>query len=176
MKEDDLYQKACGNIIFSVCMRRRIRRGITLLAKKQRCPQKMHLRVTSPASLKKIIFILDWSQIHPISAEITLHRRPRKGPRSSRRRCSTGKRVLRNFAKLTGKDLCQGLFFNKATDLRPAILLKKSFWRRYFPVNFCEISKNTFLPNTPWQLFLEFKLFSVLLWRPLQTFLYIAFQ
>ena len=40
MKEDDLYQKTRGNMIFSVCMRRRIRRGITPLAKKQRCPEK----------------------------------------------------------------------------------------------------------------------------------------
>ena len=40
MKEDDLYQKTRGNMIFSVCMRRRIRRGITPLAKKKRCPEK----------------------------------------------------------------------------------------------------------------------------------------
>ena len=40
IKEDDLYQKTSGNMIFSVCMRRRIRRGITPLAKKQRCPEK----------------------------------------------------------------------------------------------------------------------------------------
>ena len=33
--------------------------------------------------------------------------------------------VLRNFAKLTGKHLCQGLFFNKVAALRPAILFKK---------------------------------------------------
>ena len=28
--------------------------------------------------------------------------------------------VLRNFAKLTGKHLCQGLFFNKVVGLRPS--------------------------------------------------------
>ena len=33
--------------------------------------------------------------------------------------------VLKNFAKLTGKHLCQSLFFNKVTDLRPATLLKR---------------------------------------------------
>ena len=33
--------------------------------------------------------------------------------RSSHRRCSVRKDVLRNFAKFTGKHLCQGLFFNK---------------------------------------------------------------
>ena len=33
--------------------------------------------------------------------------------RSSHRRCSVRKGVLRNFAKFTGKHLCQSLFFNK---------------------------------------------------------------
>ena len=37
--------------------------------------------------------------------------------------CEKG--VLRNFAKFTGKRLCESLFFNKVTGLRPAILLKK---------------------------------------------------
>ena len=40
--------------------------------------------------------------------------------KSSHRRCSLQKGILRNFAKLTGKHLCQSLFFNKV-----AILLKK---------------------------------------------------
>ena len=35
------------------------------------------------------------------------------------------KSVLRDFAKFTGKHLCQCLFFNKVTDLRPVTLLKK---------------------------------------------------
>ena len=33
--------------------------------------------------------------------------------RSSHLRCSARRNVLRNFAKLTGKHLCQSLFFNK---------------------------------------------------------------
>ena len=33
--------------------------------------------------------------------------------RSSQRRCSKEKGVLKNFAKFTGKNLCQRLFFNK---------------------------------------------------------------
>ena len=37
--------------------------------------------------------------------------------------CKKG--VLRNFAKFTGKHLCQSLFFNKVAGLRPACLLKK---------------------------------------------------
>ena len=31
--------------------------------------------------------------------------------------------VLRNFAKLTGKRLCQSLFFNKVAGLRPGLQL-----------------------------------------------------
>ena len=33
--------------------------------------------------------------------------------KSSQQRCSVKKGVLRNFAKFTGKHLCQNLFFNK---------------------------------------------------------------
>ena len=43
--------------------------------------------------------------------------------RSSHQRCSMKKGVLRNLTKFTGKHLCQSLFFNKVTDLRPAALL-----------------------------------------------------
>ena len=41
------------------------------------------------------------------------------------RSCSIKKCVLKNFAKLTGKHLCQSLFIDKVVGLRPAILLKK---------------------------------------------------
>ena len=37
--------------------------------------------------------------------------------------------------------MCQGLFFNKVAGLRPAVLLKKRFWHRCFPVNFVRIPK-----------------------------------
>ena len=46
--------------------------------------------------------------------------------RSSQRRCSIEKSVLKNSAKFTGKHLCQGLFFNKVSGLRNAILSKKT--------------------------------------------------
>ena len=62
------------------------------------------------------------------------------------------KDVLRNFAKFTGKHLCQSLSFNKVACLRSATLLKKRLWHRFFPVNFaefCKISKNTFSYRTP---------------------------
>ena len=52
--------------------------------------------------------------------------------RSSHRRCSVKKCVLRNFEKFTGKNLCQRLFFNKVARLRLATLSKKCLWHRCF--------------------------------------------
>ena len=46
------------------------------------------------------------------------------------------KDALRNFAKFTGKHLCQRLVFNKVAGLRSATLLKKRLWHRRFPVIF----------------------------------------
>ena len=46
--------------------------------------------------------------------------------RSSHWRGSGEKDVLKNFAKLTGKHLCQGLFFNKVEGLRQLFLQKNS--------------------------------------------------
>ena len=98
--------------------------GMTLPSwqKKQRwpCLEKIHLRVTSPASPKKMIFILE-NMVFLLKYHIHWH--SRKSPRSSHWKCSTRKGVLKNFGKFTGKDLCQSLFFNKATGLRPATLL-----------------------------------------------------
>ena len=68
--------------------------------------------------------------------------------RSSHRRCSVRKDVLRNFEKFTGKHLCQSLFFNKVVGLRPATLLKKRLWHRCFPVNFAKFLRTPFLQNT----------------------------
>ena len=49
--------------------------------------------------------------------------------RSSHRRCSVRKSVLRNFAKFTGKHQCQSLFLNKVAGLKPATLLHFVFCR-----------------------------------------------
>ena len=49
----------------------------------------------------------------------------RKIYRSSRQEVFCKEGVLRNFAKFTGKQLRQSLFFNKVEGLRPATLLKK---------------------------------------------------
>ena len=53
--------------------------------------------------------------------------------RSSRPEVFCKKGVFSNFAKITEKDLCQSLFFNKVASLRVV-----------FSCEFCEISKNTF--------------------------------
>ena len=58
--------------------------------------------------------------------------------RSSHQRCSLRKSVLRNFAKLTGKHLCQ---IRCQTPL-----LKKRL--KVFSCEFCKIVKNTFSQNT----------------------------
>ena len=60
--------------------------------------------------------------------------------------CKKG--VLRSFAKVAGKHLCQSLFFNKVAGLRPATLLKKDSGTDV-SCEFCEISKNTFFYRTP---------------------------
>ena len=54
------------------------------------------------------------------------------------------KGVLKNFAKITGKLLWQSLFFNKVAVLRPATLLKKRLWHRYFAVNFVKFLRTHF--------------------------------
>ena len=53
------------------------------------------------------------------------------------------KGVLRNFAKFTGKHLCQSLFFNKVAGLRPQP-----------PVNFAKFLRTPVLQNTFERLFL----------------------
>ena len=58
--------------------------------------------------------------------------------------CEKG--VLRNFAKFTGKHLCQSLFLDKVAW--PASLLKKALSEVFFS-EFCEISKNTVSYRTP---------------------------
>ena len=57
--------------------------------------------------------------------------------RSSHRRCSVKKGVLRRFIKFTGK------------RLRPATFIKKETLAQVFSYKFCEIFKNTFFYGTP---------------------------
>ena len=57
--------------------------------------------------------------------------------RSSRQEVFCKKGVLKNFVKLTGKHLCQGLFFNKET------------LTQVFFCEFWEIFKKSFFYRTP---------------------------
>ena len=61
--------------------------------------------------------------------------------RSSRPDVFYKKRVLKNFAKFTGKHLCHSLFFNKVVGGESLA--------QVFSYEFCEISKNTFFYSTP---------------------------
>ena len=65
--------------------------------------------------------------------------------RNSHQGCSMKKGVLRNFAKFTGKHLCQSLFVT---------LLKKKLWHRCLPVNFAKFLRTTLIQNTSRQLLL----------------------
>ena len=62
-------------------------------------------------------------------------------------RCSVKNVVLNNFAKLTGKHLCQSLLFNKVAGL--CNVIKKNTLAEVFSCGFCEIFKNTFFYITP---------------------------
>ena len=64
------------------------------------------------------------------------------------------KGVLRNFAKFTGKHLCQSLFFNKVAGLRRGILLKMRLWHWYLPVDFTKFLRTPFYIKHLWCLFL----------------------
>ena len=69
--------------------------------------------------------------------------------------CEKG--VVRNFAKFTGKHLCQAFFLNKVAGLRPqlATLLKESLCHTYFPVNFAKFLRTPFLTEYLWWLLLK---------------------
>ena len=60
--------------------------------------------------------------------------------------CKKG--ILRNFAKFTGKHLCQSLSFNKVAGLSPATY-KKEALVQIISCEFCKICKDTFFNRTP---------------------------
>ena len=67
--------------------------------------------------------------------------------------CKKG--VLRNFAKFTGKHLCQILFFNKVAGLRPETLFKTRLWHRCFPVNIAKFQRTPFFIEGLWWVLLD---------------------
>ena len=74
--------------------------------------------VIQSCSIKIILLKLFLNSLKNISAGVSFFR-------MSHGRCSVKIGVLKNFAKLTGKDLCQSLFFNKVAGHRPANVIKK---------------------------------------------------
>ena len=70
--------------------------------------------------------------------------------RSSRRRYSIRKGVLKSSRKFTGKHQCQSLFFKKVAALRTATLLKKRLRHRCFPVNFTKFLRTPFFTVHLW--------------------------
>ena len=83
------------------------------------------------------------------------HQQEDKDHRSSRRGMFCKEAVLRSFAKLTGKHLCQSLFFNKVAGLGSG--LKKRLWHRGFPVNFAKFQRTSFIIDRLWWLLLSIK-------------------
>ena len=87
--------------------------------------------------------------------------------RSSHRRCSVRKGVPRNFAKFTGKHLCQKLFISGP---KVATLLKEAL-AQVFSCKFCDIFKNTsgrlllFRVNRASDYFAKSIYIKVFLWR-----------
>ena len=53
------------------------------------------------------------------------------------------KSVFKIFPKFTGKQLCQDFF----SGMRPATLLKKTLWHRFFLANFTKFLRKPFLQN-----------------------------
>ena len=70
--------------------------------------------------------------------------------RSNRLEVFCKKGALRNFAKFTGKHLCQTLFFNTVAGLpKSCNLIKKETLVQVFSCESCEISKDTFFHKAP---------------------------
>ena len=89
---------------------------------------------------------------------------------SSRSEVFCKKGVFKNFSKLTGRQLCQSLFFNTVAGLWP--LLKKKLCAK-FSCEFCEILENTFFHRTPsggW--FCSCNACSIKMWLHQQFFTY----
>ena len=70
--------------------------------------------------------------------------------RSSHRRCSIKKTILKHFVIFTGKHLCRGLFFNKDAGHQACNFIKKRPQHRYFLAN---IGKFIRRPILNWRTF-----------------------
>ena len=69
--------------------------------------------------------------------------------RSNHSEVLSEKDVVKNFAKVAGKQLCPSFFINKVADLMLATFLKKRLWQRPFPVDFAKfLEKRDLFKNT----------------------------
>ena len=110
----------------------------------------LHQRMHKQSSLQIICTNRQNSYSGHVSDSLGKAKQKNRYLRSSRLEVFCRKGVLRSFAKFTAKHLCQSLFFNKVTGLRPKILLKKRLWHRHFSVNFSKFLRTRFLlQNTP---------------------------
>ena len=64
--------------------------------------------------------------------------------KSSRRRYSLTKSVLKSSAKSAGKHLFRSLLFNKVAGWTRSALLKKRLWQRFFSQNFAKFLRAPF--------------------------------
>ena len=85
--------------------------------------------------------------------------------RSSHRRCSAKKGILKNFTKFTGKHLCWSLFLIK---FHPWKFIKKRLQHRCFPVKFAKILSAIFFYKNLWWLLLIWDRYTLSSFRNLQ--------
>ena len=91
--------------------------------------------------------------------------------RSSRLEVFCKKGVVRNFAKVTGKHLCQSLLFDIDEGLRPATLLKRRLWHRCFSENFVEFLRTLFFIEHLWWLLIE--IYDMFVYKHTETMKYV---
>ena len=80
--------------------------------------------------------------------------------RSSHRRCSMKKAILKHFAIFAGKQLCRLLFFNKVECHQTCNFIKKRLQHRYFLANIGKFIRRPTLKNISkrlhcWKVFCE---------------------
>ena len=95
-------------------------------------PRKVILVPKNKIKQKKLLKWSDSSHVNPENKQKLFIQ-------SSHRMCSIEKGVLKNFAKFTGKHLCQILFFSKVCNY-----ITKEILAQVFSCEFCQIFKNTF--------------------------------
>ena len=76
-----------------------------------------------------------WIPLYKYFSSWEIHRNYSTIFRSSHRRCSIKKAILKHFVIFTGKHLCRGLFFNKVAGHQACNFIKKRLQHRYYLAN-----------------------------------------